>query len=84
MYEGLCVERIVYYNGDFAPEDNVAISPFNRGLLYGDGVFETLRAYSGRVFRLAQHLERLADGLPVLRIEPGWKARKIERAVMSC
>jgi len=75
------LERIVYYNGVFAPENSVSISPFNRGLLYGDGLFETMRAYGGRVFRLSQHLERLAEGLLVLRIEPCWPARTIERAV---
>ena len=64
------VKRIVYYNGAFTPKENVAISPFNRGLLYGDGLFETLRAYGGRVFRLEQHLKRLADGARALRIEP--------------
>ena len=75
------MERIVYYNGVFAPEKKVSISPFNRGLLYGDGLFETLRAYSGRVFRLEQHLNRLAEGLQVLRIEPCPQAADIERAV---
>ena len=73
--------RIVYYNGDFLPTDKVAISPFNRGLLYGDGVFETLRAYSGRVFRLEQHLIRMHEGLQVLKIEPDWEAHSIERAI---
>ena len=77
----MVMERIVYYNGDFLPTDKVAISPFNRGLLYGDGVFETLRAYSGRVFRLEQHLIRMHEGLQVLRIEPNREAHGIERAI---
>jgi branched-chain amino acid aminotransferase len=75
------VERIVYYNGAFTPEHRVTISPFNRGLLYGDGLFETLRAYHGRVFRLAAHLSRLIEGLKVLRIEPCWPAGDMEHAV---
>lgn len=75
------VERIVYYNGVFAPENSVFISPFNRGLLYGDGLFETLRAYRGRIFRLEQHLKRLAEGARVLRIESCLAAGDIERAV---
>ncbi len=77
----MVMARIVYYNGDFLPTDKVAISPFNRGLLYGDGVFETLRVYSGRVFRLEQHLIRMHEGLQVLRIEPNREAHDIERAI---
>jgi branched-chain amino acid aminotransferase len=74
-------KQIVYYNGVFSSEENASISPFNRGLLYGDGLFETLRAYGGRVFRLEQHLKRLADGARVLRIESCWAADDIGRAV---
>jgi branched-chain amino acid aminotransferase group I len=75
------VERIVYYNGVFAPVESITISPFNRGLLYGDGLFETLRSYGGRVFRLAEHLKRLADGMKVLRIEHCLQAGDVEQAV---
>jgi len=75
------VERIVYYNGVFAPVENVSISPFNRGLLYGDGLFETLRSYGGRVFRLEQHLKRMADGMQVLRIEHRLQAGDVEQVV---
>jgi branched-chain amino acid aminotransferase group I len=77
----MVMARIVYYNGEFLPADKVAISPFNRGLLYGDGVFETLRAYSGRVFRLEQHSKRMCDGLQVLKIAPNEEAHGIERAI---
>ena len=77
----MIMERIVYYNGDLLPADKLAISPFNRGLLYGDGVFETLRAYGGRVFRLDQHLTRMHEGLQVLRIESQWNAHDIKRAI---
>ena len=77
----MVMARIVYYNGELLPADKVAISPFNRGLLYGDGVFETLRAYSGRVFRLEHHLKRMHEGLQVLRIAPNGEANGIERAI---
>jgi branched-chain amino acid aminotransferase len=77
----MVMARIVYYNGNLLPVDNVAISPFNRGLLYGDGVFETLRAYSGQVFRLGQHVKRMHEGLQVLRIEPNWEAQSIDLAI---
>jgi branched-chain amino acid aminotransferase group I len=77
----MVMARIVYYNGDFLPADKVAISPFNRGLLYGDGVFETLRAYGGRVFRLERHLKRMHEGLQVLRIVPDWEVHVIEQSI---
>ena len=77
----MVMARIVYYNGELLPADKVAISPFNRGLLYGDGVFETLRAYSGRVFRLEHHLKRMHEGLQVLRMEPNGEEHGIERAI---
>jgi branched-chain amino acid aminotransferase len=77
----MVMTRIVYYKGNFLPADKVAISPFNRGLLYGDGVFETLRAYSGRVFRLEQHLKRMQEGLQVLKIALNEEAHGIERAI---
>jgi len=61
---------LVYLNDQFVPEAEACVSVFDRGFLYGDGVFETMRAYSGKIFRLAEHVQRLlrsADimGLPM-------------------
>jgi branched-chain amino acid aminotransferase len=50
---------VVYIDGEFVPMDEARISVFDHGLLYGDGVFEGIRAYNGRIFRLTEHLERL-------------------------
>lgn len=50
---------LIYLNGDWVPKDQAVISVFDHGLLYGDGVFEGIRAYNGRVFKLTEHLERL-------------------------
>ncbi|CAI2718325.1 aminotransferase class IV [Nitrospina watsonii] len=50
---------VVYVNGRFVPQAEARVSVLDRGFLYGDGVFETLRAYRGRIFRLLDHLERL-------------------------
>jgi len=61
-------ERIIYYNGEFLKESELRLSPYNRGLQFGDGVFETMRVYSGRVFRLESHIKRLLKGLDVLQI----------------
>jgi branched-chain amino acid aminotransferase len=62
----------VYINGKFLNESAAKISVFDRGLLYGDGIFETMRAYGGHVFRLDAHLSRLFTGLEILRISHTW------------
>ena len=51
----------VYVNGEFVDKKNATISVFDHGLLYGDGVFEGIRAYGGRVFKLDEHVNRLHD-----------------------
>ncbi|HLG21427.1 MAG TPA: aminotransferase class IV [Candidatus Manganitrophaceae bacterium] len=50
----------IFVNGRFVPKEKARVSVYDHGFLYGDGLFETLRAYSGTIFRLPQHLERLA------------------------
>jgi branched-chain amino acid aminotransferase len=57
-----------YVNGRFVLEAEATVSIFDRGFLYGDGVFETMRVYDGKIFRLYQHLQRLLHGLKVLEI----------------
>lgn len=52
---------IIYLDGAFVPESEAKVSVFDHGLLYGDGVFEGIRAYDGRVFRLDDHIDRLYD-----------------------
>lgn len=52
-------EKYVYLNGRVLREDQATVSVLDRGLLYGQGFFETMRAYSGRVFRPGEHLARL-------------------------
>jgi len=62
--------EIVWVNGKLLPPDAPAISPLDRGFLYGEGLFETMRAYQGKVFRLAQHLDRLLAGAAELNFTP--------------
>ncbi|MBS8266995.1 4-amino-4-deoxychorismate lyase [Mesobacillus boroniphilus] len=59
----------VYINGRFVKKDEITISPFDHGFLYGLGVFETFRIYNGHPFLLDDHLERLNASLCVLNIE---------------
>jgi len=55
------MSRLVYINGEMVPSEQATVSVFDHGLLYGDGVFEGLRSYSGKVFRLQQHVRRLYE-----------------------
>jgi len=53
------MSRKVFIGGQLVPQEEAKISVFDHGLLYGDGVFEGLRSYNGKVFRLSEHVERL-------------------------
>jgi branched-chain amino acid aminotransferase len=61
---------LVNLNGQLVPKEKAVVSVFDHGLLYGDGVFEGIRAYHGRVFRLTQHLERLYDSAKAILLAP--------------
>jgi branched-chain amino acid aminotransferase len=62
-------DTIVWLNGGYIPLSRAAISPLDRGFLYGDGVFETMRAESGRILDLGKHLQRLQRSLAELNID---------------
>ena len=59
----------VFLNGRFVAEEKASVSVFDRGFLYGDGLFETIRVSNGRPFRWRQHWERLQRGTEFLRLE---------------
>lgn len=61
---------IAWVNGKLAASEEPAISPLDPGFLYGEGLFETMRAYRGRVFRLSQHLDRLLNAAPQIGLTP--------------
>ncbi|MDH7593409.1 MAG: branched-chain-amino-acid transaminase [Methanomicrobiales archaeon] len=60
---------IIYLDGRFVPEEEAKISVFDHGLLYGDGVFEGIRAYNGKLFRLDDHIDRLYDSARTINLE---------------
>jgi len=70
-----------FVNGQFVPETRAVVSVFDRGFLYGDGLFETLYVRRGQPFRLAQHLERLEGGAAWLGLRlPGGRAALADAA----
>ncbi len=75
------MEPKVYIDGRLYPKSEAKISVFDHGLLYGDGVFEGLRVYSGRIFRFRQHMDRLFESARCLRLELPLERAELERAV---
>jgi branched-chain amino acid aminotransferase len=71
----------IYLDGQFLDEPDAKISVFDHGLLYGDGVFEGLRSYSGRVFRLDTHLDRLWASARAISLEIPLAKEVVARAV---
>ncbi len=61
---------IIYIDGKYLPEDQAKISVFDHGFLYGDGVFEGIRAYNGKVFRLKEHIDRMYDSAKTIDLTP--------------
>lgn len=73
----------VYLNGEFVPEEDAKISVFDHGLLYGDGVFEGIRAYDGYVFKLDRHIERLYDSAKAIALEIPISKEQMTQAVLE-
>src|SRR5215470_11168423 len=73
----------IYIDGKFYTEADAKISVFDHGLLYGDGVFEGIRFYNGRVFRLEEHLQRLWDSARSICLEVPMTMRDMTEAVLE-
>lgn len=71
----------VYINGQYFDQDKAVISVFDHGLLYGDGIFEGLRAYSGKVFRLREHMDRLWDSAKGIHLDIPMSKDEMEAAI---
>lgn len=72
-------ERLAYVNGEFVPESEARISIHDLGFVYGDAVYDTARTFDGRLFKLAEHVERLYRSLRYLRMDPGLAPREMAR-----
>lgn len=69
----------IFLNGQFVSEAQAVIPVNDRGFMYGDGLFETVRVAQGRMFRLAQHLERMMRGADFLKIKPPFTPKELQR-----
>jgi branched-chain amino acid aminotransferase len=76
-------EAKIYVDGKFYSEGSAKISVFDHGLLYGDGIFEGIRFYNGRVFRLEEHLNRLWDSARSICLEIPMTMRDMTEAVLD-
>jgi len=76
-------EAKIYIDGKFYSEANAKVSVLDHGLLYGDGIFEGIRFYSGRVFRLEEHLNRLWDSARSICLEIPMTMREMTEAVLE-
>jgi len=77
------VEEIVYLNGSLLPVSQARLSPSDYGFLYGYGLFETMRAYSGRIFRVEKHLARLSRSAKLLGIDLRSDIPDLEKALYN-
>jgi branched-chain amino acid aminotransferase len=75
------VGTVVYINGRIVPKDEAVISVFDHGVLYGDGVFEGIRAYNGKAFRLEEHLQRLYESAHAIALEIPISRQEMAEAV---
>jgi branched-subunit amino acid aminotransferase/4-amino-4-deoxychorismate lyase len=69
----------VFLNGQFLSEAEAVVPVNDRGFMYGDGLFETMRVVNGRPFRFAQHLERMTRGADFLKIKPPFTPKELEK-----
>lgn len=78
-------ERLVYIDGQLYPKSQAKISVFDHGFLYGDGIFEGIRAYNGRIFKCKEHIDRLYYGAKAINLQiPIGKDEMIEAMKETC
>ncbi|QJE97705.1 branched-chain-amino-acid transaminase [Luteolibacter luteus] len=73
----------IWLDGELVDESEAKVSVFDHGLLYGDGVFEGIRVYSRRVFRLEEHIRRLFDSARAIVLDIPWTQEEVCRYVVE-
>src|SRR6187402_140493 len=76
-------QSTIYLDGEFVPESEAKVSVFDHGLLYGDGIFEGIRFYNGRVFRLEEHHDRLWDSARSICLEIPMSKEEMTEALLE-
>ena len=76
-------KRLVYFNGDFVPEDEARISIFDSALMFGDMVFEMTRTFNQKPYRLRHHLERLYESIKYAEIDLDMTIDEMEEATFA-
>lgn len=67
---------IAYLNGEYLPLEEARISPLDRGFLFGDGIYEVIPSYDGKMVGFGPHISRMNDGLDAIEIKLGWDTEK--------
>ena len=76
-------ELLIYINGEFVPRAEAKVSVYDHGFLYGDGVFEGIRAYNGRVFKLKEHVDRLYDSAKAIAMDIPISREEMSEAILE-
>ncbi len=77
------MNRIIYMNGQLVPEKEAVVSVFDHAFLYGDGVFEGIRAYKGRIFKLEEHIQRLFESAHSILLSIPYEHHQMVKAVVE-
>ncbi|MGM0502742.1 MAG: branched-chain-amino-acid transaminase [Bacillota bacterium] len=73
----------IFLNGDLVDKEEAKVSVFDHGFLYGDGIFEGIRAYNGRVFRFEEHLTRLYESAKAIKLDIPMPKAEMKEAVLE-
>ncbi|HEY3363245.1 MAG TPA: branched-chain-amino-acid transaminase, partial [Methanosarcina sp.] len=76
-------ELLIYLDGRFVPKSEAKVSVYDHGFLYGDGVFEGIRAYNGRVFKLKEHVDRLYDSAKAIAMDIPLTKEEMSEAILE-
>jgi len=74
---------IAYLNGEYMPLEETRISPMDRGFLFGDGIYEVIPSYDGRMVGFGPHISRMQNGLAAIEIKLGWNDQQWRELCIS-
>ncbi len=74
---------IAYLNGEYMPLEEARISPMDRGFLFGDGIYEVIPSYDGRMVGFGPHISRMQNGLAAIEIKLGWNDQQWRELCIS-